>query len=122
MMALAADHVFARSGVVLNPHYKKIGNLYGSEYWTYTLPARVGAEQAVELTEACQPIGAVAAREIGLVDEAFGGDADDFEGLLEARVQHLANDPHLASLLDAKRRRRRADEVGKPLAAYRAAN
>jgi putative two-component system protein, hydrogenase maturation factor HypX/HoxX len=33
MMALAADRVYARDGVVLNPHYKGMG-LYGSEYWT----------------------------------------------------------------------------------------
>jgi putative two-component system hydrogenase maturation factor HypX/HoxX len=37
MLALAADHVYARSGVVLNPHYRSMGDLYGSEYWTYTL-------------------------------------------------------------------------------------
>jgi len=24
--------------VILNPHYKDMGNLYGSEYWTYLLP------------------------------------------------------------------------------------
>ena len=44
-LALAADRVLARSGVVLNPHYRNMGNLYGSEYWTYLLPRRVGAEQ-----------------------------------------------------------------------------
>ena len=42
MLALAADHVYAMSGVVLNPHYRSMGELYGSEYWTYTLPRRVG--------------------------------------------------------------------------------
>ena len=42
-LALAADRVWARDGVVLNPHYKGMGNLYGSEYWTYLLPRRVGA-------------------------------------------------------------------------------
>ena len=42
MMALAADRVYARDGVVLNPHYKGMGGLYGSEYRTYTLPRRVG--------------------------------------------------------------------------------
>ena len=42
-LALAADRVLARRGVVLNPHYKGMGNLYGSEYWTYLLPRRVGA-------------------------------------------------------------------------------
>jgi len=30
-LALAADRVYARDGVVLNPHYKGMGNLYGSE-------------------------------------------------------------------------------------------
>jgi len=30
-MALAADYVYARDGIVLNPHYKTMG-LYGSEY------------------------------------------------------------------------------------------
>ena len=29
-LALAADRVLARSGIVLNPHYRNMGNLYGS--------------------------------------------------------------------------------------------
>ena len=45
-LALAADRVYARDGVILNPHYKGMGNLYGSEYWTYLLPRRVAPEQA----------------------------------------------------------------------------
>jgi putative two-component system protein, hydrogenase maturation factor HypX/HoxX len=59
MLALAADYVLAREGVVLNPHYKGMG-LYGSEYWTYTLPRRVGAAQAVAVTEGYRPIGTLA--------------------------------------------------------------
>ena len=54
MLALAADHVYARSRVVLNPHYRSMGELYGSEYWTYTLPRRVGQMRALELTQSCQ--------------------------------------------------------------------
>ena len=42
-LALAADELWAHAGVVLNPHYKNMGNLYGSEYWTYLLPRRVAA-------------------------------------------------------------------------------
>ena len=42
-MALAADQVWARRSVVLNPHYKNMGNLFGSEYWTYLLPRRLKA-------------------------------------------------------------------------------
>ena len=30
MLALAADRVLARDGIVLNPHYKSMGGLYGS--------------------------------------------------------------------------------------------
>ena len=41
-LALAADHVVARRDVVLNPYYQHMGGLYGSEYWTYLLPRRVG--------------------------------------------------------------------------------
>ena len=52
MLALAADHIYARSGIVLNPHYPRMGNLYGSEYWTYTLPRRVGGTRALELIPA----------------------------------------------------------------------
>ena len=48
MLALAADHAYAMSGVVLNPHYRGMGELYGSEYWTYTLPRRVGRTRAIE--------------------------------------------------------------------------
>ena len=40
-LALGADYVYARDGMILNPHYKGMGNLYGSEYWTYLLPRRV---------------------------------------------------------------------------------
>ncbi|MHB8427204.1 MAG: enoyl-CoA hydratase/isomerase family protein [Acidiferrobacterales bacterium] len=39
-LALAADRVWARTGIILNPHYKGMGNLFGSEYWTYLLPTR----------------------------------------------------------------------------------
>ena len=52
MLALAADQVWCRSGAVLNPHYRLMG-LHGSEYWTYTLPRRVGAAEAARLTHAC---------------------------------------------------------------------
>jgi len=43
-LALAADRLVAREGVVLNPHYKNMGNLYGSEYWSYLLPKRMGGQ------------------------------------------------------------------------------
>ena len=41
IMLLACDKIFAREGLVLNPHYLTMG-LYGSEYWTHLLPKRLG--------------------------------------------------------------------------------
>ncbi|MBH3424859.1 hydrogenase maturation protein [Pseudomonas gessardii] len=66
MLALAADIVFARAGVVLNPHYKTMG-LYGSEYWTYSLPRAVGSEVAHRLIEECLPISVVQAHHWGMI-------------------------------------------------------
>ena len=45
-LARAADFVWMRDGALMNPHYKNMGNLYGSEYWTYLLPPRVGDDGA----------------------------------------------------------------------------
>ena len=120
MLALAADQAYAMSGVVLNPHYRSMGELYGSEYWTYTLPRRVGKAWATELTQACQPLGAKAARELGFLDDAFGGDANSFEAELRARATSLAQAPEFRAMLREKHERRLDDESIKPLACYRA--
>lgn len=119
MLALAADVVFARGGVVLNPHYKGMGGLYGSEYWTYCLPRRVGKDRALQLTERLQPIGTRYAKAIGILDDAFGETVEDFERELEERMATLASDPQLWRKLIAKHERRLADERVKPLDAYR---
>jgi putative two-component system hydrogenase maturation factor HypX/HoxX len=121
MLAIAADRVFARSGVVLNPHYKSMGGLYGSEYWTYTLPRRVGAARARSLTEDCRPIGANEARTIGFVDDVLEGDAAAFERAVAARAKEIAARADFWRLLREKHEQRVADERRMPLAAYRAA-
>ena len=46
--------------------------LFGSEYWTYFLPARVGWQRAQELSESSDPILVEQAEKIGLVDDVFG--------------------------------------------------
>jgi putative two-component system hydrogenase maturation factor HypX/HoxX len=120
ILALAADHVYARSGIVLNPHYRSMGDLYGSEYWTYTLPRRVGQKRALDLTTSCVPIGTRAAREIGFLDGAFGDDIATFEAELEERAHRLARDPDCYAMLRKKAEHRYEDERVKPLAHYRA--
>jgi putative two-component system hydrogenase maturation factor HypX/HoxX len=118
-LALAADLVWARDGVLLNPHYKNMGNLYGSEYWTYLLPQRVGADEARAITQNRLPLAAPQAARSGLIDAAFGRDAAAFETELQARAQVLAQAPAYAGRLAAKRARRACDEAAKPLQAYR---
>ncbi|MDR2238971.1 MAG: hydrogenase maturation protein [Zoogloeaceae bacterium] len=120
-LALTADRVLAREGVVLNPHYKGMGNLYGSEYWTYLLPRRVGEAQALAITQNRLPLGARQAAAQGLIDACFGADAPDFTAQVKALAADLAARPDdLARLLEAKRADRACDEAVKPLAAYRA--
>ncbi len=119
-MALAADLVLAREGVVLNPHYKGMGNLYGSEYWTYLLPRRCGEDKARDVTAARLPMGTAEAERLGLVDSRFGRDVPEFRRLVEEMAAALAADPALDERLIAKRLARAADEAAKPLESYRA--
>ena len=118
-IALAADRVLARSGVVLNPHYKGMGNLYGSEYWTYLLPKRVGPDGARAITEGRLPMGTREALQRGLIDGHFGSSPPDFLARAIAEAQSLAHE-NFAEQIAAKRRARAADEARKPLSAYRA--
>ena len=118
-LALAADHVFARDGIVLNPHYKAMGNLYGSEYWTYLLPRRLDAARARAIMANRLPLGAREAAALGLVDACFGATPAAFLAEVEGRVRELITDPAFASRVAAKNARRAADEARKPLAAYR---
>ncbi|MBO0855516.1 MAG: hydrogenase maturation protein [Nocardia sp.] len=120
MLALAADQVWCRDGVVLNPHYRLMG-LHGSEYWTYTLPKRVGIHTAEQLTSTTLPVGARAAARIGLVDEVIAGSTDEFGERVREEAEALAAAPELAQLLLAKKQRRAADEALRPLADYRSA-
>ena len=119
-MALAADLVLARDGVVLNPHYKGMGNLYGSEYWTYLLPRRCGAEQADRVVRARLPVGAPEATALGLIDAHFGRDPAEFRAGVVALAEAAAADPGVDQRLAEKRLSRLADEQGKPLESYRA--
>ncbi len=125
MMALGADRVLAREGIVLNPHYKGMGGLYGSEYWTYSLPKRVGPDVAEQLTEQCLPISVHEAKAIGLIDDIViqddlgNGSFGRFQDQVIRIAENLANSDQYHSLLTRKRTERVADEKIKPLEQYR---
>lgn len=116
MLALGADLVFARKGVIMNPHYKGMGNLYGSEYWTYCLPKRVGKEKAEELTENCLPISTNYALRIGLVDKVL----DNQHALFYTQVKNItklliSNHAALQQVLNKKSMKsRRSTDVREP--------
>jgi putative two-component system hydrogenase maturation factor HypX/HoxX len=118
MLALGADQVLLRSGVVLNPHYRTMG-LFGSEYWTYVLPRRVGGHRATRLTEECLPVGAAEAVEIGLADAVLPGDRAAFDAAVLQHAQALAGHDHLPRWLAAKIALRDDDERRRPLETYR---
>lgn len=120
-LALAADLVWARPGIVLNPHYKNMGNLYGSELWTYTLPRRIGAERAQGIMQHRLPLGAAQARRMGIVDACFGTDMESFRNEVKQRALELSVMPDYEGRLAAKVEMRQQDESIKPLAQYREA-
>jgi putative two-component system hydrogenase maturation factor HypX/HoxX len=118
MLALGADRVVVRDGVVLNPHYATMG-LFGSEYWTYVLPRRVGPAQAAALTANCLPIGAAQAVRIGLADDVRPGAPAEFERAVLDEAILLAGRRDYPRLLERKRTARSNDESRKPLDAHR---
>jgi putative two-component system protein, hydrogenase maturation factor HypX/HoxX len=119
-LALAGDYVVAREDVVLNPYYQHMGGLYGSEYWTYLLPRRVGAAMTAQLTQPpFDPVGTNRAIKIGLVDAVFTSSLDGFRDETRRFAERVANDGLHTARMDEKRRRRARDERAKALRAYR---
>ena len=120
IMPLACDMVCARGGVVLNPHYLTMG-LYGSEYWTYLLPKRVGQAMAHNLIEGCMPLLVSRAREIRMVDKVFVEDWDVYHQSLQSECEAMTKDDIYFPMLEQKREKRATDEASQPLESYRSA-
>jgi putative two-component system hydrogenase maturation factor HypX/HoxX len=119
-LARAADEVWVRGGVVLNPHYKDMGNLYGSEFWTYLLPRHAGADNARRITEARLPMGAAEALSLGLADRVIAAPSAQFGTTVRHDARRLAAAAGLDDRLRDKADRRLRDEAERPLSAYRA--
>ncbi|MFH8683495.1 enoyl-CoA hydratase-related protein [Streptomyces lydicus] len=118
MLALAADEVWCRAAVVLNPHYRLMG-LYGSEYWTYTLPGRAGPEVAEQLTRRALPLTAAAGQRLGLVDRIVDCDPQEFGPQTAHLAVRLASAPSVHARIATKKAEREQDEAERPLSAYR---
>lgn len=118
-LARAADFVWVRDGVMLNPYYKNMGNLYGSEFWTYLLPPRVGEQGARDIMRHRLPMSAGESVRCGFYDACLP--APGFAVDVARRAAELAAAPDIEAQIAAKAARRAADEATKPLAEYRAA-
>ena len=102
MMPLAADLVWTHSGVVINPHYKSM-HLYGSEYWTYFLPQRIGKTKSLEIVEDVKPMLAKEAVRIGMYDKLLGNNKSEFAIRLPEEAQRLVTSSLLSSILEEKK-------------------
>ncbi len=56
----------------------------------YSLPKRVGAAKAREITDLCLPMGTRVAKEIGLIDDCFSNDYVSFGEQVRAEAEKLA--------------------------------
>jgi len=124
-LALAADKVLAKRGIVFNPHTRNMG-LYGSEYWTYLLPKRIGTQRAVLFTEQCLPWGTDIAMEVKLIDTCLPAGPAHSENTFKAFMQEVKTTAeevvqlsYFPQLLNAKKFKRNRDESYKPLQKYR---
>ncbi len=122
-LSRAADEVWARKSIILNPHYKDMGNLYGSEYWTYLLPRYAGQENVEMISQTRLPMGTTEALSLGLVDRIIDTGLDGFIPSVERCCMEYLNatkdQPSIQQRLETKRKQRVSDEASKPLAAYR---
>ncbi|MCI4666402.1 MAG: hydrogenase maturation protein, partial [Neomegalonema sp.] len=118
-LARAADEVWLRRGVVLNPHYKDMGNLYGSEFWTYLLPRFAGKSKAPQIATARLPMGAQEAVALGLADAIIDTPREAFAAAVQRQAEAAAGCADYAERLAEKRERRARDEAIKPLSSYR---
>ncbi|MDD5298486.1 MAG: hydrogenase maturation protein [Rhodocyclaceae bacterium] len=118
-LARAADQVWARNGIILNPHYKNMGNLYGSEFWTYLLPPRVGEEGARRIMQRRLPMTAGESVAGGFYDACLAADPAAFRVDLARRAFELATTTDFPIRLAEKKAKRTKDESEKPLAAWR---
>lgn len=117
-LALAADKVLAQKGVIFNPHTRNMG-LYGSEYWTYLLPKRIGTERATMFTEQCLPWGTDIALEVKLIDSCFENSGGAFREQVKTTAEEIARLSYFNQLITAKNFKRSRDESYKPLQKYR---
>lgn len=67
-LGLATDFTFGREGIVLNPHYRKMG-LFGSELQTLTAVRKFGPAILKYMKESAEPMIVSEAEELKVLDK-----------------------------------------------------
>lgn len=117
-LALTCDFVFARKGIILNPHYKSIGNLYGSEFWTYSLPKRVNQSMIKRIMDSRLPLSTKTAKDLGFIDDEIEGDIQNFDKIVRNHIKKFLKSIDWKQFLYKKKMIREQDEHQKPLIDY----
>ena len=94
-----------------------MGNLFGSEFWTYLLPPRVGEAGAQAIMRHRLPMSAAESVKLGFYDACLPGPGFNVD--VARRAAEMAASSEFTEKLAIKNRKRQADEAAKPLAAYR---
>jgi len=118
VLALAADYVVAREGIVLNPHYQNMG-LSGSEFWTYLLPQRVGSKLTKKIIKQCNPMLAGEALNINMVDEVFSETWPDYHLELKNYCIALTESEAFSDLIGRKKQLRSPKEFDQRISTHR---
>lgn len=118
-LSLSADKIIAKESVVLNPHYRNMGNLYGSEYWTYLLPRRLSLTNSDSLIHRRLPMSAKRAKDIGLIDNVFSGDHDSFWIKIHEYAKSMNTGKTIPSLLMSKSNNLISDNQKKTIDSFR---
>ncbi|KAK3101449.1 hypothetical protein FSP39_003668 [Pinctada imbricata] len=108
MMAASCDLVVTHPGVLLTPSYNAMG-LFGSEYWTYFLPERVGESTAHKLVSDTSPLLATTAQELGLVDYVIGEGKRDFQRRIPEFLNEILESDKIEKITKAKKGNRDQD-------------
>ena len=96
-----------------------MGNLYGSEYWTYLMPRYCGEEKSHKISQARLPIGLAEGMELGLIDAVLAKGVQGFNDAVMREAASLASSDQFEKRLRQKRHIRQEAEQQKPLEQYR---
>ncbi len=78
--------------------------MHGSDYWTFTLPRRVGLQAARDIAASCTPMSCDEAAQYGIVDTVLSRSCSGFDASVAREAQSLASDPSRVAAILARKK------------------